>query len=257
MLYANAKILIALGVLLLACVAAIVATTDFGPPKALPAAPAASSPPTAAPPAAAPGPASAGISGPPPASVPGPPGDGAWQPCPFDLPDGLGRLVLMCRPVAQAPERIERGLRIDVAPNATSAPLPTCSAATDRVNVYWYAVEGGRGPYVRLHDRECEVLVTLSARSRWTGLLVRVRGQVYVGPIKSGDDGFGWTDGPAGVEVKIGARKAYPIRNAVAEGPGSYLGRLERSGSAWRFLPAVTAAEEPVAAPSAGGGGAK
>jgi hypothetical protein len=269
MLNADAKTLIVLGAILAMLAIVIVATTDFGP-QAPPPAPASLVPPAPPPPATPPtvvpeAPLSTAIPpfptpqgprvSPPPPPDPSPatppsipaPAPGEWQECSIDLPNVAGRIVLMRKASPDAPGEFLRRVRIEIPPPVQDAPLPTCSSACDRINVYEYLREGNQGPFARLHDREGEYLVTL--RSKAAGRLVRVKGEVYVGMLVSGDGGFGWTEGPSGIEVTVGPMKAHRVKGRLAESPGQYVGRIETFENALRFVPVAASPEEPLVTP--------
>jgi hypothetical protein len=171
-----------------------------------------------------------------------PPVAGDWTECVVDLPDGEGRIVLMCTPAADKPGTARRQVRIESPAPGQTVVLPPFPADAV-VGVYWYPREERLGPFVRLRDPDGEYLLTM--RSKSVARLLRVKGETHAGVFVDGEGGYGWSEGPDGkVTATVSGKQTVRLRGRLAESPGQRLGAIERDGAALKFVAGDPAGEE-------------
>ena len=105
-------------------------------------------------------------------------------------------------------------------------PLPYNVGGKQEIDVYWYGVVDGEGPFFRLADRWGEYLVDVGQGS--TALMSRGKGLTFVGELLPGDDmtNVCWSGSGNRIEVSVSGKTAMVVVGPLANEMGKKVGQI-------------------------------
>lgn len=175
-----------------------------------------------------------------------------WRRCTIPLPDGSGSVVYMARLNKILVSEWDRKVCIEIKGiKSREMLMPDDGGGASPINVYWYPVKEGRGPYLRLVDPIFEYLLDIQHGT--VLLVVRYQGDVYVGEVRKQYSGYscrgpimdehGKISDPT-VSVEVDGRPAHKLESSIASHLGVYIGCI---GESYRgFIPKSAAPEVPI-----------
>ena len=168
-----------------------------------------------------------------------------WKRCGIPLPDKQGTIVYMAKLNKIPSAEWDRKVRIETDRIQTTQWVPDDISGSDPVDVYWYPVKDGKGPYIRFQDPMWEYLVDLK---HGTTLLIQrySNGSVYVGEILTPRPRYRDTiDEATGEPIRtVDGRPVRKLEHRVASTPGEYVGRINYPYN--RFVSAKEQPQKPL-----------
>lgn len=167
-----------------------------------------------------------------------------WQAVDLVVSQGKERVTFLChRAPVEPTEHFRAILFAKNDKGETIAPFPYSVGGSQKLEVYWYEPIDGKGPFLRLSEKDGEYLIDLKRKT--TALIVRVKKRTFVGELgeyrkgNNGLDALGCSvsGDNENLEVSVAGGKAKEVSGPLASEKGKYIGKIRESGKKWGFYP--------------------